>query len=252
MENRFYINTEGNDDDAYKQAINYACEIANQDTQIKRIILYITTKQNTGWFERLYGDECVKKIFKGATIKGCRVEIKFETCLTYAKDKYHSPSDIVICCGLDSDDIFKIDDYYSVKYIIAIPWLKKYSEQWIKTWNAKEISGKGEKIIQLGEPSEIVILAMKDLTGSINMSTGITHPMDNDKAKTYIRALHKYEPQLIADEVSSYLIRELGWQTRHAKEIESLIKTLNNGKYFKGGETSGLQHYYKNWKKELQ
>ena len=55
---------------------------------------------------------------------------------------YGNASDIVICCGMDADDILKIDDYHSVKYIIAIPWLRRLTDKWIKTWNAIEISGK--------------------------------------------------------------------------------------------------------------
>lgn len=77
---------------------------------------------------------------------------------------------------------------------------------------------------------------MQQLTASINMSTGISHPMDNDRAKTFIKALHKYEPELNADIIGSYLVRELNWETRHAKDIEKLIETLNSGSFFKGGE----------------
>jgi len=91
---------------------------------------------------------------------------------------------------------------------------------------------------------------MEDLTDSINMSTGITHPSDEEQAKTYILALHKYEPSLDANIVGAYLVRDLNWDTDHAKEIEKLINTLNNGKYFQGGRRTGLQHYYKQWKKE--
>lgn len=93
---------------------------------------------------------------------------------------------------------------------------------------------------------------MQQLTGSINMSTGISHPMDNDRAKTFIKALHKYEPELNADIVGSYLVRELNWDTRHAKDIEKLIETLNSGRFFKGGEKTGLQDYYKRWKNECK
>lgn len=93
---------------------------------------------------------------------------------------------------------------------------------------------------------------MKQLTDSINMSTGISHPMDNDRAKTFIKALHKYEPELNADIIGSYLVRELNWETRFAKDIEKLIETLNSGSFFKGGEKTGLQNYYKKWKNECK
>lgn len=253
METKFYIDTEGNDDKAYQLAMQFACELSKNDPDIKKIVLYIHTKQNTGWFDRLYGHDTVKKLFSGMRFKDCPATFKFETKLTYQKSQYGSGSDVVICCGIDSDDILKIDDYYSVKYIIAIPWLRKLTDKWIKTWNAKEISGKeNTNEEQFPEPSCIVKLAMQELTNSINMSTGISHPMDNDRAKTYIKALHKYEPELNPDLVGAYLVRELNWDTRHAKDIEKLIETLNEGRFFRGGQKTGLQNYYKRWKNECE
>ena len=252
MNRKFYIDTEGNDDQAYALAMQYACELAKKDNEIFRIILFINTKQNTGWFERLYGSVVVKKMFNGYKFSDCTVPFKFETKLTYKEAGFSNSYEIVICCGLDSDDIFKIDDYYSVKYVIAIPWIKKWTQKWISTWDAIEISGKQIEKIELPEPSPIVKVAMQHLTNTINMSTGINHPMDNEKAKTYLRALHKYEPELNPDIVGAYLIRELGWETKFAKDIEKLITTLNSGSFFKGGEKTGLKDYYKNWQKECK
>jgi len=252
MNTKFYIDTEANDDDAYQLAMSFACELSKKDSDIENVILYIHTKRNTGWFDRLYGPETVKKLFKGARFNDCPALFKFETKLTYKSSMYSNSTDIVICCGIDSEDILKIDNYSSVKYIIAIPWLRELTEKWIRTWNAVEISGKGSSNDNYPEPTCIVKKAMEHLTNTINMSTGIHHPMDNDRAKTYIRALHKYESELNADIVGAYLVRELNWSTEHAKDVEKLINTLNNGKYFKGGERKGLQNYYKRWKLECK
>jgi hypothetical protein len=253
MNTKFYLKAEGNDDTAYQTAMQFACELSKKDTEIKRVVLLIYTKINTGWFERLYGNEMVKKLFSGVRFKDCSPLYKFETTITYKNAHYGYPQDIVICCGLDSDDIFKIDEYSSTKYIIAIPWLKKNTDKWIKTWNAKNILGKSESPDEkFPEPTAIVKKAMEHLTNHINMFTGIGHPNDNNLAKTYIKVLHKYENELNADIVYSYLIRELHWNPRHAKDIEKLINTLNQGSFFKGGEKIGLQNYYKQWKEECE
>ena len=251
MNTKFYVDTEGNDDNAYRLAIQFACKLAQKDSSIKRIVLYIATKQNTGWFGRLFGNDFVKRAFDGVKFPDCSAIFKFETKITYKSFEYGNSSDIIICCGIDSDDILTIDDYSSVKYIIAVPWLKKLTEKWIKTWNAIEISGKKETE-HFPELSPIVKIAMTPLSQTINMSTGISHPLDNSRAKTYVRALYKYESELNANAVGAYLIRELHWETKHAKDIENLIITLNNGKYFQGGEKTGLQKYYKQWKNAIK
>ena len=128
--------------------------------------------------------------------------------------------------------------------------MKNLTDKWIQTWNAVEISGKGKKEEKFPDPTPIVKLAMQDLTKIINMSTGISHSMDNNKAKTYIKVLHKYENDLNPDIVGAYLVRELNWNTEHAKDIKKLIDTLNKGRFFKGGEKTGLQNYYKKWKEK--
>jgi hypothetical protein len=122
----------------------------------------------------------------------------------------------------------------------------------VKTWNTKELRGNQSAVKAFLNPSCIVIKALEELTGLINMSTGITHPSDERDAKTTILALHKYEPELNGDVVASYLVRELNWESESANEMKELINTLNAGKYFKGGEKTGLKYYYKRWKEECK
>lgn len=246
----YYFDTYGNDDESYDIALNFAAKLVKESKEISKIIFLVASKDTTGWLERLFGSQTVKKMFAGVTFSG--INVKIETIRTY-KNNYANPSDVIICCGLNSEEIFKIQDYRQVDTIIAIPWLKENTESWIKTANAKKInidltvdvSNKAEVYPQ---PSDIVKNAFIELTKLINTSTGINHPSDNARAKTYVKALYKYEPELNSDVVCSYLINTLGWQVRHADEIRKLIDTLNSGKYFKGGEKIGLQIHYKRWK----
>lgn len=253
MNNRFYFDTEGNDDEAYKNAISFACDISKKDQKVGRLIFLVINKQTVGWLERIFGIRTIKNLFDGVKFNGYSFLCKIETLATYKTAQYKNYCDIVICCGLDSNDIFKIDDYSSIKYIIAIPWLKKNTEGWIKTWGAEDISGKPEDADKtFPEPTMIVKKAMSNLTASINMSTGISNPSDNNRAKTFVKALYKYEDDLNSDVVSSYLIRELHWTPRHAQDVKKLIDTLNQGKFFQGGEKVGLKEYYKKWKNDCE
>ncbi len=246
---RFYIDTEGNDDEAYREAIQFACKLADDDPSISRIVLLIATKRSTGWFERLFGDNAVKQLFSGAKFKNCRSVIKLESLQTFRSGMV--ATDIIITCGLDDKDVLKIDDSYSAKIIIAIPWIRTLLQKWIQTWNPINIRNNQNSSFY-PEPSCIVKKAMESLTASINMSTGIHHPSDENRAKTYIRALHKYESPLDSNVVGDHLMRELGWSANYAKDVEKLIDTLNTGRYFKGGEKTGLSNYYKRWKEQCK
>ncbi|RZJ99816.1 MAG: hypothetical protein EOO46_21865 [Flavobacterium sp.] len=242
---RFYAETGTTDELVYKSAIAFAFEYARQDVNIKKIVLLIGTKQNTGWFELLFGKDNVKHLFSGVKNENGPL-LKIETKRTYQGGR--DSSEIVITCGLDSIDIYEIDDYSSIAAIIVIPWLINGISKWLQTWSPIEFrTGKSYAAVQSNRPNCIVRMAMDDLS-TINMSDGrVTHPLDKDRMKTTIRSLHKYEPSLNGSALLKYLVSELGWPIHVADEIERLIDTLQGGKSFKGGEMTGLQNYYKRW-----
>lgn len=253
MKNKYYIDTHGNDDNAYKMALQFAVSLFKNDSQIKKIVFLVGSKNSTGWLDRLYGSDIVKKLFNGINQNG--VLVKIETVRTL-QNNYSTETDIIIACGLNSDEIFKIEDYTNIKYIIAIPWQKELTQSWINTNQASILEINGDIITVTSKqnvlkPSLIIQEAFKELTAVINSSTGISHPSDNSRAKTYIKALFKYEPELNSDLICSFLVNELSWQTKHANEIRKLIDTLNNGRYFNGGEKIGLQNHYKRWQEQI-
>ena len=248
---RFYIDTSGNDDDAYREAIAYAYELAKADPEIKRIILLIHTKSNSTLFERLFNLEIAKKLLTtGIKAYTDHPLLKGETKKTYSEGQ--NPSEIVITCGFEPDDIFRIDDFDSVKAIIAIPWLKDGIKKWVQTWAPTELRSSKVASIAYPEPPCIVKKAMQHLTDTINLSTGLNHATDEEYAKTCILALHANEAKLDENAVGSYLISKLGWETKKAREVEKLIGTLNAGRQFKGGDRSALQDRYNQWKKECE
>jgi len=144
---RYYIKTEIGDGDSYYDsyqfAMDYAAGIAECDTGIERIILYIHYKQNTSLLENCFDSIEINKLRKkGLKIAGCPVLFKIETPNSYDDEIFAKPSDIVICCAMDSDDIFNIDDFNKVKYIIAVPFKLDAIKEWIDRWEPKEISNK--------------------------------------------------------------------------------------------------------------
>lgn len=97
-------------------------------------------------------------------------------------------------------------------------------------------------------PSLIVRIALEQLTTIINLSTGITHPMDNEAAKKYIRALYRYEKEPLEGlVVEAYLVNNLNWKAQDARQVRDLVDRLNNGKNFQGGSTTSLCSLYRRW-----
>ncbi|RLJ77346.1 hypothetical protein [Pedobacter alluvionis] len=246
----YYVDSELNDDSAYKQAMKFACELAEKDPNVKRVILLASTKKTVSWLERAFSDKIVKDLFKGLKFEGCKPLYKIETVQTY-KQQY-SAQDIIITMAIDDKDVLPLNDMHSVIAIIAIPWQKSGLKQYLETWNPIDIRSNKNFKSEIAQPNCIVIKALEQLTNSINLSNGINHPSDNTRAKTTVLALHKYETSLDADLVKSYLTRVLHWENDVADELAGLIRTLNAGKFFKGGDRTGLQNHYKGWKQKCE
>jgi len=255
MNNKYYVDIEhdGFNENAYLQAFKFAIMVVKQQKDVNRIVCYVHTKGNIGYFEPFFDDKLIKKLLDGSVrVEPFPVPLTIKTKNTYSKSKYSSTNcDFVLAFGMDLEDLEVLDDYYGVKYIVAIPWVKDKTMPWVSRWNAEEITGKKEEQTEEAV-SDVVKVALTELTSSINVSTGIVNPFDNSRAKTYIRALHKYEPELKPEVVVSFLVTKLGWTSSHANDVGKLIATLNDGRYFRGGEKTGLQFHDKRWKEQAK
>jgi len=226
-------------------ALKKALELCDEIGDITQIVLLIHTKNNTGYLERIFETRNLKDFFRGVKIDKNSPPLKIETIRTFNED--WQSKKIVVAFGLRSEELHKYDDFESVVGIIAHQWSEDSIKDWAKSWGAIDLKT-NTKIQKTALPDKVIQRAFTDLTNSINMTTGITHPMDNEQCKTYIRALNKYNYKMNSNEIFSFLTTELGWESDNANEVIKLIDKVNSGGYFKGGTKTGLQHHIKRWK----
>jgi hypothetical protein len=244
---RFFINNTGPDERNEKKSIQSILDYAMKHKNIDEVVFLIHTKTNTGYFERVLDPQMVKDLKAGklkVSENGPRISIY--TIKTIANSFSHQMA--VLAFGLDSDELFILDDIYEIAAIFSHPWINEEVLRWAKTWGAQNIeTNEKEKLFQL--PELIIQKAFDSLTNCINLSTGIHHPSDNELCKTYLRALNKYNYALNEEETFAYLVREKNWHTEYASDVIKLISALNSGRTFKGGKKTGLQNYIKHWQK---
>lgn len=143
---RFYFDlpTE-NDDDAFNEAAEWACELSRQDAEINRVIFLAPHKDATGWLERAYrekyGDNIVKQLFNGFDLKP-----GFPLFKILLGEKYNdmtAKNDVVIVMGTASDFLSKIEEISTVKAVIAIPTVmsSKQVVAWLDTYKPEKIRG---------------------------------------------------------------------------------------------------------------
>ena len=157
----------------------------------------------------------------------------------------HIDTSAVIYYGLDSDQIFKVEEGNSTKIQIAI---KEYADisLWGKTYNVQCLSNHAKDLHR-----DALSIKCEKAIDEVNFACNMTHKFafhtsDEKLVKTYIRALHKYEPSLVnPDAMFEYGKGKYGWPLALANQLKRWVEMVNKGN-LKGGDrtTSTLLAHY--------
>ncbi len=71
--------------------------------------------------------------------------------------------------------------------------------------------------------------ALKTISSSINISTGLTHPNDKNRVKELFKHLHEKGEVLLANEIEEWTVTN-GWQKNDANELGALAQQIGMGK----------------------
>lgn len=254
MKTKYYVDAYGPDENALVACVSKAIEIAQLDDEIQRIVIYSHTKKNFMQVNKLFGVELVNKMFsKPVDLDGIRVPIVCATEITYKREcEYRdSPKDVVICCHMDSKAVFKVDDYNTAKYIIALSWTLDGLNEWKMRWKAQNLLSNEINNVNL-ESNAISLMktALNEMDVRMFETKTLGHPDDVETCKTYIRTIHKYLPEITPIQVQDYLVTELRWKNKDAAEVGNLLQRLKEGKRFIGGQKNRLKEYYDRWIKD--
>lgn len=249
---KFYVNIprDGYNLTAYKDAVRYAMKVAKERDGINRIVFYIATNDNIDFLDELFSEQSIEALYKGYEQDGTHYCIR--TKRTFASDHSVRFKDIVISFGMDADELYKLDDMVGVECVIAIPWLKDKIIPWVQRWDATEINNNPIQFTCTSSLSPVVRLALDNLTEVINLCNDALHIADDAFLKTTVRTLHKYVSPLDLVAIDSYLVVEKGWPSKHSQYFISLLRRLDEGHSFKGGETTGLKKVYQNWLNQIK
>lgn len=254
MKTKYYADAYGPDLNALDACIRKAFELANSDDEVERVVLYSYTKNNFMQVDKIFGADNVNQMFsRPMKFRGCTKPIKCATEITYKKEcEYrHTPKDVVICCHMDSKAVFKMDDYLTAKYIIALSWTMEGLKEWKTRWRAQNVLGPKADNEPKHEINPILSIALCEMDNRMFNTKSLAHPNDEETYKTYIRTIHKYLPEVTPSDIEDYLVTELRWENRDSSEVGKLLQRLKDGRTFRGGQKTYLKEYYNHWKQQL-
>lgn len=253
MNNKFFADAHGVDNKALKACIRKALQIVESDNEVARIVFYSYTKDNFNQVIDFFGVETVKQMFSHpVSFLDCPKPLSCATAITYKKECEFrdTPKDVVICCHVDSKEAFKVDDYRTAKYIIALSWLPNGLNEWKARWKAQNVLDDDTEVIEEAPKNNLLLTALKEMDVRMLGTKCLSHKNDEEECKTYIRAIHKYLPEVQPQEVENYLVTELGWENKNASKVGELLQRLKEGRTFRGGQTTNLKEYYNRWKEK--
>ena len=66
-------------------------------------------------------------------------------------------------------------------------------------------------------------IALKEMDIRMFESKDFHHPDDENTCKTYIRAIHKYMPEVTSSQIEDILVTELNWTSDNAAQVGELL-----------------------------
>jgi hypothetical protein len=152
---------------------------------------------------------------------------------------------------MESKAVFKVDDFRTAKYIIALSWTLDGLDDWKKRWNAQNVfSEEEESDKEKATKTSLLEIALDEMDARMFGTKTMGHPDDVETCKTYIRAIHKYLPEASPSQIQNILTVELNWKSKDAAEVGELLQRLNEGRRFVGGQKTNLKEYYNRWKEK--
>lgn len=217
----------------------------NGETQ--NVVILVPTRHNaTGsTLEETLGASAIKNLLAKKSVRLSNLNtpiLRLETVKTF---NLFTPCDVLIVVYATSDALDLADDS-KANSVIVVPWIIANVEQWRRTWNPKVFrvgkSPDGQPSIQAiattslpsAPANEVVREGLIMLAAMVNVSTGLSHPLDKPKAVSLFKLLHKAGETFSAEEVRSWALQN-GWVPRHATQLAEVAQAVLAGKRIQGG-----------------
>lgn len=193
-----------------------------KDLGIARVTLVVPKKG--GWEDTIVGQftgiNAAKALTKGqpvSLVDGVMMVLESPATLRSNFDQ-----GLLVGAHISMKDMAKLDDSWGAQAIVYLPWNDSESQEWKATWRPKVLGTNAEEPPpnSLSEPVEE---ALKKLTSTINLGTGLGHPSDKKHAERTIAKLrsegHSFDPA----EIRRWAQRH-NWSSKAAADLEAIAR----------------------------
>jgi hypothetical protein len=184
----------------------------------------LVVPQKGGW-DRSIVAEFLKPVVAKALLKGQSVGVvkgvtmTLESVQTFRGSASHG---LLVGAHISVKDMNKLDDSWNAQAIVYLPWNDAEGQEWQATWRPETIGPNTQNLAASSLPMAVEE-ALGQLTQSINLGTGLTHPSDKKHAERVIARLRADGHSLEPAEVRRWAQRN-GWSSKAAADLESIVR----------------------------
>jgi hypothetical protein len=217
---RCYIQAHGQDDDAVRRGLVWLMQEAKD---VGGGTLHVPGLDSLGSLSHIISNIDAIAKSKSFNLNGVRIGI--------ATLRTGDVRGAVLALWTDDRTLEGIEDRSMPPTICAIPWNGKDIDKWVAAFGPTELrTGATPDTTTVSNP--VVVEAMKSLTSSVNLSTGLGHPSDHDAAVWTFRALKEAGEALLPEEVRAWAAAH-NWRLKDATELAEIAQKVIDGKRIK-------------------
>ena len=226
---RQIVNCVGVDDDALSHAIAWLTDAAKKLG--KTAIIVTHSKDSAENLKRVLGDQVTRVLVSGqsARINGVAVSLATMTRPLPVSLRNH----VVLAIWLDDQALTKLDDAAPAA-ICFVPWAEGDGSLWKTTWRPTDLRT-GSPVPAASPGNPVVEEALRSLTLTVNLSTGLNHPSDREKAIEMFRLLKNAGEAFDPVAVRAWAANNR-WSSTGADELAEVAAGVLAGKRYR---TSG-------------
>jgi len=244
---RYYVHAEGPDEDAMRFAFAWLLESVKRSQAAVTALLAIPVKDNLrGIITKVIGNKVAKHLASGkaVSIQQSASDIFLITQRIKPTGWRGGP---VLVAYPTKEFLDMLDDMYGVTEILVVPWRLAEIQYWIDTWGPQELhTAQAPRAISIQNP--VVVEALRTLTQTVNLSTGISHPSDRQAAIDLFQRLRDAGEQFNPLEVRAWLVSQGGWSPQDADQVKSIAERVLAGKPVRGGGRFWADDIVEQWR----
>lgn len=229
---RYLVPADGPEVEPIKNALSLLAQLCQKlDSDA---ILLIPTKRNMRGttVETALGIEVSKILSKGGqvTLPGGK-KLRLETVRTF--QALWSP-DIIFGVLADKKMLDLIDSMKNASAVIVVPWIMSEVSEWKRAWNP-QVLGESPTTAEVLIDNPVVEEALKMLTDSVNLSTGLSHPSDKAAAVELLRLLYRNGESFDVDSIRAWVLRN-EWDPKGANQLGAVAQAILNRRPIRGSK----------------